>query len=70
MEDLDDYLTETDAGESMESPDPAPAQSDPAPAEEPFRVRSWKGHDAFLCKHCAFSTLRREEMDAHLDKHT
>lgn len=64
-----DTIPELDPGEDTESPE-VDTHGPPPPEDAPrFLVRDWKGHAAYLCTSCPFSTLKRTELDAHLRTH-
>lgn len=72
MTDEDAILPSDETGEVPEIPEvelQEATEPDVPTEEDRFLVRDWKGHAAFLCRHCPFSTLRREEIEAHCRTH-
>lgn len=38
-------------------------------ANKHYKITNWKGHKNYECRHCAFATLNRREINQHIDVH-
>lgn len=38
-------------------------------ANKHYTITNWKGYKNYECRHCAFATIKRREINQHIDVH-